>query len=84
MSSDYYETGVDAPSPADIPEPEHVPPLWQREPLLDSTGQPRYCDHRGCFRYAVRIVAYEAPKHREFGGQTHDCCSVHSRPRRTS
>lgn len=61
------------------PAPE---PLWRTNPLRDAQGRPILCDHRDCHRFAVRIVSYEAPNHREFGGQTHDCCSVHSRPPR--
>lgn len=59
---------------------DYVPPLWQREPLTDGEGVPLRCMHDGCFRYAVRIVSYEVPNHKQFKGQTHDCCSVHSRP----
>lgn len=40
------------------------------------------CGHTGCHREAVRIVSYEVPNHREFEGQTHDCCAVHSRPQK--
>lgn len=41
--------------------------------------KPVMCMHRGCWRPAVRICSWEQPKHREFKGQTHDCCAVHSR-----
>ena len=62
---------------------EPVPgPLWRTNPLRDAQGYPILCDHRDCHRFAVRIMSHEAPNHREFGGQTHDCCSVHSRPPR--
>lgn len=56
-------------------------PLWQREPLRDKKGLPIVCGHAGCYRNAVRIIAWEAPTHREFRGRTHNCCSVHSKPR---
>lgn len=57
-----------------------TPPLWRTDPLRDAiilAGD--LCMHAGCYRYAVRIVSSEAPQHRQFRGQTHDCCSVHSR-----
>lgn len=38
------------------------------------------CGHDGCQRPAVRVVAYERPNHKQFLGQTHACCSAHSRP----
>lgn len=40
------------------------------------------CGHSLCHRQAVRIVSYEVPNHREFHGQTHDCCAFHSRPQK--
>lgn len=43
-------------------------------------GRTVRCGHPGCYRPAVRIVSYERPQHRDFHGQTHDCCAVHSRP----
>lgn len=44
-------------------------------------GEPaRKCGHARCERTAVRVVAYERPNHKEFKGQTHDCCAAHSRP----
>lgn len=56
-----------------------------REPLRNKKGEPIRCGHYGCYRLAVQIVSYEAPNHREFFGQTHDCCSVHSpRPKKKS
>lgn len=61
----------------DIP-PVDIRPLWLREPLMKN-GQPLDCMHSGCYRYAVRIVAYEKPNHAQFHGQTHNCCSFHSR-----
>lgn len=64
--------------PEEGPEPAPKP-LWRTNPLRDAQGYPILCDHRDCDRFAVRIVSHEAPNHREFGGQTHDCCSVHSR-----
>lgn len=51
-----------------------------QESLHDVLGV--LCGHQGCYRPAVRVVAYETPRHREFFGQTHDCCAVHSRPSR--
>jgi hypothetical protein len=47
--------------------------------MYDSKGNPRRCMHDNCNRIAVRIIAYERPQHKQFEGQTHDCCSVHSR-----
>lgn len=46
-------------------------PQWSSRP---------YCGHSGCQRRAVRVVAYERPNHKQFLGQSHACCSVHSRP----
>lgn len=46
---------------------------------LDKRGRPVECGHANCSRPAVRIIAAERPKHREFKGQAHDCCSTHSR-----
>jgi hypothetical protein len=66
---------------------DDVPPIpghqWQENPLLDDKGRPIPCMHDGCYRYAVRIVSFEVPKHKQFFGQTHNCCSVHSRPLKT-
>lgn len=49
------------------------------EYLRDKRGRPIRCMHRLCWRNAVRIVAWESPRHKEFAGQTHDCCAIHSR-----
>jgi hypothetical protein len=38
------------------------------------------CMHKDCWRKAVRIVSYEKPNHKEFRGQCHNCCQVHSKP----
>jgi len=35
------------------------------------------CGHTGCLRPGVVVVSHEEPQHREFFGQTHDCCNVH-------
>jgi hypothetical protein len=40
------------------------------------------CMHDRCCRPAVRVVAGEEPTHKQFLGQTHDCCAVHSVPPR--
>lgn len=45
----------------------------------DKRGYPVECGHANCSRPAVRIIGNERPKHKEFKGQAHDCCSIHSR-----
>lgn len=45
----------------------------------DKRGNPVWCGHAGCTRPAVRIIGNERPKHKEFKGAAHDCCSSHSR-----
>ena len=61
-----------------------VPRIIAKQPVQEinmglnygAGARPR-CGHAGCDRPAVRVVARE--RHREFPGQTHDCCAVHSR-----
>lgn len=66
--------------------PDHHPEWvkgWREKkrdgPLRNKDGSIINCMHTGCNRPAVRIVAYERPDHKQFKGQTHDCCAFHSR-----
>lgn len=47
--------------------------------MIGPDGLPIRCGHKGCNKKAVRIISHERPNHREFQGQTHDCCAKHSR-----
>lgn len=46
--------------------------------MTKTKGQWRQCMHVGCTRRGKHVVSYEAPKHKEFFGQTHDCCDYHA------